>query len=261
MKPFGADVWPQNSAAFSWVLASRSERPRNSVIFLQAGQTVAVKLSSPNTYLVFDVFADDKPVAIEADNEWSGQVAKSGDYQIRVFLIGAAAGVLKRLIPWLSPSGSYLSRTCVAAGITLTAQIFGMQWYEAAPARTEYGLGPSAQPVDSKHGVDGIGARRKPNASFEGPLRCFVVAFDVSGQSLLRTGPELMFFSISTLLLPGITEIGKEHLLKQRLMGIRMNLVLSESLTPGKAGSRSAGSCPVFHLLDVIIYSVLLLKP
>src|SRR5438270_10007952 len=94
-------------------------------------------------------------------------------------------------------------------------------------------LGPSALSVDSKHGVNDIGAHRKLNASFEGPLRCFVVVFDVSGQSLLRTGAQLMLFSISTLLLPGITEIGKEHLLKQRLMGIRMNLVLSESLTTG----------------------------
>jgi hypothetical protein len=81
---------PGNSLARESGTVQRYEA-RDYLVSVRAGQTITVKLSSPNTYLVFDVFRDEEPVIIEADREWSGQAAKSGDYKVRVFLMRAAA--------------------------------------------------------------------------------------------------------------------------------------------------------------------------
>jgi len=67
----------------------------------KAGQTMSVKLTSPNTFLYFNVLSGSGNGEAIADNarevtEWSGQLPADGTYVIRVYLVRAEARRNKR---------------------------------------------------------------------------------------------------------------------------------------------------------------------
>ena len=66
---------------------------RDHVVGASAGQTLSVKLRSPNTYSVFTIFipgGDNLEGAAEMD-EFAGELPASGDYVIRVGMMRAEA--------------------------------------------------------------------------------------------------------------------------------------------------------------------------
>lgn len=69
----------------------------------KAGQTMSVKLTSPNTFLYFNVLSGSGDGEAIADNarevtEWSGQLPADGTYVIRVYLVRAEARRNKRAV-------------------------------------------------------------------------------------------------------------------------------------------------------------------
>ena len=83
------------SAAYKGVV--RGYNTTDYVLRANEGQKLSVKLTSANTALYFNVLDKDTMVALEADQpprevtEWTGQLPKTGDYVIRVYLIRAEA--------------------------------------------------------------------------------------------------------------------------------------------------------------------------